>query len=303
MNNIKPLSVVVCLILFQPTGMYFDILANNAKLCAQGKNNNDRSLITSRYEQAKDPMSAHSIFAQCINSLSNKELDRLRFSDSDQLAIRSAWEIIVREYKLPESEIAKTAPTSTFSAFIGFVEGRARFPLPYFFYKLRPAFDQKGNVFFDLAFEPQEGFRSCQNGELLIRNVVDASFENDFVVVNVAKESDPLRIRTNKLAGPVYLVDAIQVESTKWIVRFFSHSSALQSLLLFDTESTAIIWHQAIWCGGNKYSTSQGPRAQLSSMVRQRNNIFIAGVCNDAIYVEGFNLSNGAPVLRFGSSY
>jgi hypothetical protein len=185
--------------------------------------------------------------------------------------------------------------------FIGFIEGRLRVAVPEYFLTISPSIGNFG-VAFNVRVDQNELHAKNSEGPLL-QNVEDAFIDKELIHVQLKGHDNVIKVPLAELADSGFLkVDAIQIDDSIWIIRFFGLGATLQNLRCVDVRTEEVKWKQVVWCAYEKRNL-MGPLFHRSKMLVRDRELTIFGVATNALYIERFDIGNGKAIMRFGSTY
>ena len=273
--------------------------------------------IAQQFGKAKDCLKRWDFSIEVLQKADSEVLNQLMLGENDSLALLAAWTILIRDFGVLTPEDAEDDPElyggdqplsfdpQRFQHFLGFIEGRFRVSVP------------------EVWAENLQACKINDAGDLI-------AFGRDSPLFVLAET------RTDKLlaASGTTLRDvkggkevAFSDGKTFFIPEeFYKHDASLDGiyamrapedkvlvalppsyhdyeLLCFSMSSGELIWRTTVWadCIGG---SSGIPLPNSVKLIIAGNRIYLFGNSGGAIaYLEGFDLQDGRPVLRFSTGY
>jgi hypothetical protein len=252
----------------------------------------------------------HRLFASVK---SDNELALLTCHKNTSLAMRASWERAIRKAEgrgEGASRWKELRYKTSAAEFLGYLEGRIRVPVPRVFSQSIANIDPKER--FGLVFKPDLylPIRDLGNG-ILIDQAAQVELVNGSKTLKIRGASveteiplEMLRFRDKmnpkidfSKTGLSLLIkkDVMYVASYDWTG--FSYD-----LTCIDRVSKKVRWKSEVW--GRAFGELQGDGfVHIIQLVERNELIYVFGVTQDEIYVEGFKPESGANSLRFSSAY
>ena len=263
---------------------------------------------------------SHAYFSQ----LENAELESCLFDDAHaSVSIRAGWELLLREWAIPtrDAEPFTPAPLERVQRFIGFVEGRLVIDLPEWWeaaVKSGRRWDE-GNTSFHIPGRVQHNVhvpkdwrhveldgRDLYNGIWLHRRIKDADWEDGVLSLRMAetcKNKHSFRVWDERLQpSALDRVNALEVDS---LVFAEVHGPYCREfpVVAFDSQKGALKWQAKVWSAPPVAYSGTYNGEHYTELVVHKRVLYVIGAGRDGVYIEGFRIEDGTPVIRFSSAY
>lgn len=245
--------------------------------------------------------------AKLFAVVDDADLDELARDPNDEVAVRAAWEIMLRSAKsrapreqddehkwirINDKETAKV---------VGFLEGRLRITIPkvvqqvlesgtlHYRYGLTAVFDS-------LCKPADKNFVPPRDDETESKVKVVVEDEEFFVVIGEKRTRIPQRLTRDRPLGTVYG----RIMGDKVIVVFAGAFGLNARTICLDRETEAPLWSHNVWvCAGG--GASGQPCKHLVVLREKDGMLQTYGIDAGVIYIEFCDLNDGRVKFRFSS--
>jgi hypothetical protein len=232
------------------------------------------------------------------------------------VAVRAAWEELLRTMPVPKDVNASTkADPAAADRFLGFVEGRLNIDLPERWESaVRSARRwENDSTSFSIPGRGLEGVpegwhRLGQDGFWMHRRVESAKWGGENY------ESLTFRMAHDDASREVHLLDDVQrtwglgrVNAIETATAIFveAHGFDCQQfpLAAIDTNTATLKWKTTVWAARPMGHFGPPLGDHWTELVVRYGVLYTIGAGTDAVYIEGFQVDDGAPKFRFSSAY
>ena len=271
---------------------------------------------------------------QLIGGLGPEELRSLKRNSTLGMAVFAAWEsefaLVPLSSRFPELAIQEknsaelfrderprlwTVAPAHLDRFIGFLEGRLQVEVPGWWQRqlFRNRFTRDGfGDWFPDEDSPDDKEVWRFEGLVLDRIVVET-----FDGTRLRREGDRVVVESDDNAVSI-VFDEFEQHAFGQCATFFSDTTAFMAfprsrsysfpLVAVDRKSGGIRWRTSVWAlAFGEYSPGgsggKGWEGTAATVTGSASVVYVFGCDGAGIYIEGFDMMTGDPVLRFSSNY
>ncbi|MBX3438307.1 MAG: hypothetical protein KF861_12510 [Planctomycetaceae bacterium] len=241
-----------------------------------------------------------------FSEASDDQLRDLLVDDRVQIAVRSAWEIVLRSTPRGASA-GEPARIDSLAAqrFMGFLEGKLGVNLPEWWEQALQSGERfdTGDLVFD--GEPPKSYRKTDDGMWLHERLKRVETGDDSLSLWGLTGREHLQLMVvpaqEKSLWPNHVCALVHDSSVFLIANGPAPTS--YPLVCYDIKTGRASWHRSIWvsaAGGWSGSLDEWHFAEL---LIGRDVVYVIGAVTDTIYINGFRIADGTPLLRFTEAY
>jgi hypothetical protein len=251
--------------------------------------------------------------------LDEGELRACLFDEANPIAsVRAAWERLLRSMPAPKDVNAFTkADPARSQHFVGFVEGRLNIDLPGWWEgAVRSArhWENDGTSFsvpgrmIGLERVPSSWRLVGENGPWVHRRIETAEWtgeKRETLVLRLAGDRPRQEFRLSDAGQHLWAYGRINAIKTGTSIIFETQGFDCQRfpLAAFDPQTGALKWKTTVWAARPMGHSGPPLGDHWTELVVRDGVLYVIGAGTDAVYIEGFQVDNGAPKFRFSSAY
>lgn len=241
---------------------------------------------------------------ELFSSMSRSDIRAMKKSPNVSLAIQSSWEEVIRQaHEGPEDSTAESV-----SEFIsGFARTTGVAP-PEWWNQVLRQFDHSSNIPGAESNRLVVGRYARQGSFNFVSNAISVSEWNDTVISGTLSGRE---FKVNGLmsvyASELGLTDGL---TAKWVtndrvaIASYGDLGGGYLLAVCSADTGTIDWVQDVWVGpalGGGSGT--GHLHHYAEVISKDDLVVVFGFCMNTCYAEGFSISQGRSVFRFGTGY
>lgn len=280
--------------------------------------NNSTKTKAAELLNAPNPLAYGMLVRKMFDHTTAEDIDRLESDVSDAVAIQAAWERIRRTMKGPNYITkpieAKEIDPQSMQRFLGFVSGRLQVPIPKWWSTeferqryLYPGYLVTVNS--DEASDKIANQRMKAFGNYLVPNEF-TEYKDCRDAYEAVSEKNIFRIPKQALMkaddSVAIVVNLAPIDKGTFAVASHPEAREPYALYVIDGGSQRVIWKSEVFCENiiTPGATGTGFDHHWSEIVRDKDErLLIFGACDQSMYIEGFEVHNGALAFRFSTSY
>jgi hypothetical protein len=242
--------------------------------------------------------------------LRSGEVSRLKQQANDGIALRAAWEVVLRRLPKPEEEESWVLPDDrSLSRFMGFVEGRLHVNPPDWWQ--RAVLRTEGffgarillpNEVADLKYgETWCGYFCPLNSAIFERGGNLWIRVNKNAVMVPPELEKELRTATNKASSSHI---CCSIDSNRWYLLGHSNRTTPYWLRCFTCAGgvSKLAWKAKGW-GSKGWGGWTGFGWNFVTISANEQRVIVFGAGDDAAYIEAFNAQSGEVLFRFSTAF
>lgn len=265
-------------------------------------------------EQAMTELELSQAYATVLHRATAESVERFKAHSCTGLALQAAWADVKQfiSAKRPSrddspGEETRKLPVVTTAKFIGFVEGRLRVSPPKWWKedlsRARGSLDtdtgllllyirQKKNL-----YSRVEGSRD-DSVDLFTRGAI-SNVQASGETLSIECEHGSFEVpHTHR--GPCHVFG--KTVGTAQCIVLVHGQTPWGTLFCVDVKEDKVVWSQRLWCDAAPWVRS-GAFTHASETRVRGDVVYVFGMCNDVVYIEGFRLADGKAEFRFSTTY
>lgn len=233
---------------------------------------------------------------------SDRVLDEIECESNDSVAVRAAWERVLRTFPPERKEEATEVNSREAARFLGFLKGRLRIPIPGWWamalahikaYDARAIFGDDPNTLQYRATDA--GYTSPTDTHIRRagQRILVRTSSGDIEVPSAALDPDENT-----------LIDSISVayDEKQCYLALHSRVASPYRLVCVGRATHDVRWRSNVWASGGLVARS-GPGFHRVSVHCEAERIFVCGYSDEGAYMESFCAASGDNLFRFSTSY
>jgi hypothetical protein len=281
--------------------------------------------IVEAVEKTRCPDVLQQVYEKMYKGASRETIDRLKTSSHTGIALRAAWEIVLRDgmtADLRGKPPMLAVDSSTMQRFLGFVEGRLRVTPPrWWMSELATA--KYGWLHGPTVWpEDLKSLREklCSTTKALIHAPHGASVERVGGGLRIVLKSDEALSVSKSLLKEVEdeqsfdpefggdgkdSIDVVVVDSERFIVAFYRNTTDEQyPLYCISRLSGKIVWKANVWEAAPSMAGSiEDFFVHVAAIRIAGDMVYVFGMTSASAYVDAFSLIDGKNRFHFSTSY